>query len=261
MKAYATWHASHTINVCREACGGAGYLDENQLSILRGDIDVFTTFEGDNTVLTQLVAKELLSAYADDVQGLSAGGWVRFIAGMARDVVVEKTAARQVVQTLLESSDEDPEKSNLTNRGTQIRLFRNREDHLVRTCAQRLRKAMSDDNDAFEVFNDAQDHLLKVGHARIERLVLESFIQAINDCDSRSARKLLGKVCDLFVYSALEDDLSWFLMHRHVSVERAKAIRRGVNELCQELRPYAPALVDAFGIPEQLLAAPMIANG
>ncbi len=261
LKAYGTWHASHAINVSREACGGAGYLDENQLSIMRGDIDVFTTFEGDNTVLTQLVAKELLSAYADDVQGLSAGGWVRFIAGMARDVVVEKTAARQVIQTLLESSDEDTETSTLTDRGTQIRLFRNREDHLVRTCAQRLRRATDDDNDAFEVFNNAQDHLLKVGRVHTERVVLESFIEAINDCDSKAAAELLGKVCDLFVYSALEDDLAWFLMHRHVSVERAKAIRRGVNELCLELRPYADVLVDAFGIPENLLVAPMIENG
>lgn len=50
-------------------------------------------------------------------------------------------------------------------------------------------------------------------------------------------------------------------MHRHVSVERAKAIRRGVNELCLELRPYADVLVDAFGIPENLLVAPMIENG
>ncbi len=261
LKAYATWHASHAINVSREACGGAGYLDENQISIMRGDIDVFTTFEGDNTVLTQLVAKELLSAYAEDVRGLSAGGWVKFIAGMARDVVVEKTAVRQVVQTLLEGSDEDTEKSNLTNRGTQLRLFRNREDHLVRTCAQRLRRATDDENDPFEVFNNAQDHLLKVGQARTERIVLEAFVQAINDCDSRSAAELLGKVCDLFVYSALEDDLSWFLMHRQVSVERAKAIRRGVNELCLELRPHVHSLVDAFGIPEELLAAPMIQNG
>ncbi|MFW0795235.1 acyl-CoA dehydrogenase [Gordonia sp. CPCC 205515] len=261
LKAYSTWHASHAINISREACGGAGYLDENQVSIMRGDIDVFTTFEGDNTVLTQLVAKELLSAYADDVQGLSTTGWVRFIAGMARDVVVEKTAVRQVVQTLLEGSDEDTEKSNLTNRGTQIRLFRNREDHLVRTCAQRLRKALDDENDAFEVFNNAQDHLLKVGQARTERMVLESFIQVINDCDSRAAAQVLGKVCDLFVYSALEADLSWFLMHRHVSVERAKAIRRGVNELCLELRPHARTLVDAFGIPEELLTAPMLEHG
>ncbi|MEE3853459.1 acyl-CoA dehydrogenase [Gordonia sp. LSe1-13] len=261
LKAYATWHASHSINVSREACGGAGYLDENQLSIIRGDIDVFTTFEGDNTVLTQLVAKEVLSAYADDVQGLSAGGWVKFIASMARDVVVEKTAVRQVVQTLLEGSDEDTEKSNLTDRGTQIRLFRNREDHLVRTCAQRLRRATDDDNDPFEVFNRAQDHLLKVGRVRTERIVLEAFVQAIEDCDSRSAAELLGKICDLFVYSALEDDMAWFLMHRHVSVERAKAVRRGVNELCQELRPHLRTIVDAFGIPEELMVAPMLQNG
>lgn len=261
LKAYGTWHASHAINVAREACGGAGYLDENQLSIIRGDIDVFTTFEGDNTVLTQLLAKELLSAYADDVQGLSAGGWVKFIAGMVSDVVAEKTAVRQVVQTLLDSSDEDTDKSDLTDRSTQVRLFRNREDHLIRTCAQRLRRAADDDNDAFEVFNNAQDHLLKVGQAHTERVVLEAFIQAIEDCDSLAARELLGKVCDLFVYSALEDDLSWFLMHRHVSVERAKAIRRGVNELCRELRPHARTLVDAYGIPEALLEAPMLRNG
>lgn len=258
LKAMTTWHASNTINVCREACGGAGYLDENQLSIMRGDIDVFTTFEGDNTVLTQLVAKELLSAYAQDVRGLNTVGWARFIAGMARDVILEKSAARQVVQSLLDGSDEDPEESELTNRGTQIRLFRNREDHLLRTCANRLRRATDDDNDPFEVFNGAQDHLLKVGTAHTERVVLEAFVDAIDRCDSKAGTELLGKVCDLFVYSALDDDLDWFLMHRHISVERAKAIRRGVNDLCQALRPHARALVDGFAVPESLLKTVMI---
>ncbi|QKT08401.1 acyl-CoA dehydrogenase family protein [Gordonia sp. X0973] len=260
LKAYGSSHASHTINVCREACGGAGYMDENQLPILRGDIDVFTTFEGDNTVLTQLVGKEMLGLYSEEMRGLNAAGWVKFVAGLVGDVVAEKTAVRQVVQTLLDSSDENPDKSDLTDRATQIRLFRNREDHLQRTCAQRLRRA-ADADDPFAVFNDAQDHLLKAANAHIERQVLESFIQAIDDCDSKSAAELLGKVCDLFVYSALEADLSWFLMHRHVSVERAKAIRRGVNELCEDLRPHARGLVDAFGIPEELLVAPMLEHG
>ncbi|MBJ7290719.1 acyl-CoA dehydrogenase [Williamsia sp.] len=257
LKAMTTWHASHSINVAREACGGAGYLDENQLSIMRGDIDVFTTFEGDNTVLTQLLAKELLSAYAEDVRGLNTVGWARFIANMARDVVLEKSAARQVVQTLMDSSDEDTEESELSNRGTQIRLFRNREDHLLRTCANRLRRATEEGNDPFEVFNAAQDHLLKVGHAHMERVVLEAFIEGIEGCDSKAATELLGTVCDLYVYSALENDLDWFLMHRHISVERAKAIRRGVNDLCAQLRPHAKTLVDAFGVPEALLTVQM----
>ncbi len=261
LKAYSTWHASHAINVSREACGGAGYLDENQLSLIRGDIDVFTTFEGDNTVLTQLIAKELLGAYGADMRGLNAAGWVKFVAGMAKDVVAEKSAVRQVIQSILDTSDEDPEDSALTDRATQIRLLRNREDHLIRTCAQRLRRASDEDEDPFAIFNSAQDHLLKVGTAHVERIVLESFVAAIAECDSRSAADLLNKVCDLFVYSALEADLSWFLMHRHVSVERAKAIRRGVNELCDDLRPHARTLVDAFGIPEALLTTPMLEHG
>ena len=71
LKAAATWHATHAIQECREACGGAGYLAENRLIALKADTDVFTTFEGDNHVLTQLVAKHLLTEYADDIKGMS----------------------------------------------------------------------------------------------------------------------------------------------------------------------------------------------
>lgn len=258
LKAVASWHAQHTLTTCREACGGAGYMDANQLTILRRDIDVFTTFEGDNTVLTQLVAKELLSEYADDVRGLNAVGWTRFIATRARDVVREKSVVRQVVQNILDSSDEDVEESELGHRGTQLRLLRNREDYLLRTAAARLRRAQSDDADPFEVFNDAQDHILKVGSAHTERVMLEAFVAAIAKCDSRASAELLGKVCDLFAYSVIEADLSWFMMHRHLSTERGKAVRHGVNQLCQELRPHWGTLVDAFGVPEELLRTEMI---
>ncbi len=59
LKAIATWHANETIQGCREACGGAGYLTENRFGELMADTEVFTTFEGDNTILLQLVAKSL----------------------------------------------------------------------------------------------------------------------------------------------------------------------------------------------------------
>src|SRR4051795_7013753 len=54
VKAVATWHATETIQACREACGGAGYLKASRFAALKADTDVFTTFEGDNTVLLQL---------------------------------------------------------------------------------------------------------------------------------------------------------------------------------------------------------------
>ena len=67
-KALGTWHASRTIQECREACGGAGYLMSNRLGALRADTDVFTTFEGDNHILLQLVAKGLLTDYSSELR-------------------------------------------------------------------------------------------------------------------------------------------------------------------------------------------------
>ncbi|NEE57628.1 acyl-CoA oxidase, partial [Streptomyces sp. SID8455] len=49
-KALGTWHATRTIQECREACGGAGYLAVNRFAALKADSDIFTTFEGDNHV-------------------------------------------------------------------------------------------------------------------------------------------------------------------------------------------------------------------
>ena len=63
LKATSTRLALDSLQECREACGGAGYMAENGLTLLRQDADVFATFEGDNTVLLQLVAKGLLSSY------------------------------------------------------------------------------------------------------------------------------------------------------------------------------------------------------
>ena len=84
VKAVGTWHATATIQACREACGGAGYLAANRLPGLKADTDVFTTFEGDNTVLLQLVAKELLTGFRDHFGSLDLRGTALFVADQLR---------------------------------------------------------------------------------------------------------------------------------------------------------------------------------
>ena len=101
IKAVATWHATATIQACREACGGAGYLAENLLTTLKADTDVFTTFEGDNTVLLQLVAKGLLTNYQSQVEDLGTLATARFIAEQFAGAFIERTAARSVIEPLL----------------------------------------------------------------------------------------------------------------------------------------------------------------
>ncbi|MCP2293382.1 Acyl-coenzyme A oxidase [Nocardia amikacinitolerans] len=257
LKVAQTRHATRAIQECREACGGAGYLTENRLVTLKADTDVFTTFEGDNIVLTQLVAKELLTAYADEIRDLDALGWVRFAATMAGDVVRKRSGVRQLIQTLRDRGDDGVDEGDLSRRAVQLQLFADREDYLVRTAAHRLR-ARAEETGPFEAFNNAQDHILAAGTAHIDRLVLEAFIEGIGDIEDPEAKALADLVCDLFVYTVLEENSAWFIMHRFMSVERAKAVRRGVNELVDRLRPHALTLVEGMGVPESMLRAALL---
>ncbi|MBF6064276.1 acyl-CoA dehydrogenase family protein [Nocardia terpenica] len=257
LKIAQTRHATRAIQECREACGGAGYLTENRLVTLKADTDVFTTFEGDNVVLTQLVAKELLTAYSDEVRDLDALGWVRFAATMARDVVRESSGVRQLIQRLRDRADDGIDDGDLSRRSVQLQLFADREDYLVRTAAHRLR-ARAQETGPFEAFNNAQDHILIAGEAHIERLVLEAFIEGIAGIDDPAAREVADTVCDLYVYSTIEQNQAWYIMHRFMSVDRAKTVRRGVNELVDRLRPQAATLVEALGVPETMLHATML---
>lgn len=257
LKVAQTGHATRAIQECREACGGAGYLTENRLVTLKADTDVFTTFEGDNVVLTQLVAKELLTSYADEVRDLDALGWVRFAATMAGDVVRKRSGVRQLIQTLRDRGDDSIDEGDLSRRVVQLQLFADREDYLVRTAAHRLR-ARAEETGPFEAFNNAQDHILAAGAAHIDRLVLEAFIEGISDIEDPEARELADWMCDLFVYSTIEENQAWYIMHRFMSVDRAKAVRRGVNELVDRLRPHALTLVEAMGVPESMLRAAML---
>jgi acyl-CoA oxidase len=111
---------------------------------------------------------------------------------------------------------------------------------------------------AFEAFNTVQDHVLHTARAHVDRIVLEAFVAGIESCDDAGARRVLDMLCDLYAVSVIEDDKAWFMEHRFLSTERAKAVTRAVNERCRSLRPYALDIVGGFGIPEQLRYAEML---
>ncbi|MFF5992422.1 acyl-CoA dehydrogenase family protein [Prauserella flavalba] len=258
LKAVSTWHATSTIQAAREACGGAGYLAENILPALKADTDVFTTFEGDNTVLLQLVAKGLLTSYKDHFQDLSPLATARFVAEQFVGAVIERTAARKVVERIIDASPGRDDDDVLFDRAWQLKLFEDREAHVLDGVARRLRQATAEN--AFEVFNDAQDHVLRAGRVHVDRIVLEAFVAAVDRCEDGETRDLLSRVCDLYVLANIEADRAWFLEHGRLTSPRAKAVVASVNDLCRELRPHARELVDAFALPEQFLSAPIISE-
>jgi acyl-CoA oxidase len=255
-KALATWHATDTVQEAREATGGFGYLSENRLGQLKSDTDVFTTFEGANHVLLQLVAKSLLTRYRQDFGSLDLLGTARFVAEQAVDVVVERLQARSLVRSLIDAVDGREGEVSVLDRGWHLQLFEQREEHVLQTLVQRLRR-LTAEKGAFAAFNEVQDHVLLAATAHVERTVLDAFVAAIDACDDPAVTAVLDRVCDLYALTVVRDERGWFQEHGFLTGARSKAVLRAVNGLCSDLRPHAEDLVDAFGIPDGLLRAPI----
>jgi acyl-CoA oxidase len=181
----------------------------------------------------------------------------RFFADQVVETVIERTAARAIVQRLIDAVPGRDEEISLFDRGWQLALFEFRERHALDGVARRLRKGMTSGEDPFDAFNSVQDHVLLAARAHIDRVVLDTFVAAIDRCPDASVAALLNRVCDLHVMSTLERDRAWFLEHGRLTPARSKAVITTVNELCGRLRPHAETLVDAFGIPDEVLAAPI----
>ncbi|MGC9666093.1 acyl-CoA dehydrogenase [Planosporangium sp. 12N6] len=259
LKVAQTWHATRTIQLCREACGGAGYLQENRLPHLKADTDVFTTFEGDNTVLLQLVAKGLLTGYRDAFGSLDGWGRIGFIADLVRETVLERTAARGLIQRLVDTVPGRDDDVPMLDRGWQLKTFEDREKHVLEGAIRRLRtNAATDGMKPFDMFNDVQDHVLRTAQAHIDRVVLEAFVAGIERTTDVGAKALLEKVCDLYALATIEQDKAWFLEHGRLTPTRAKMLTATVNQLLHELRPHMITLVDAFAIPAEWKATAIL---
>ena len=239
LKALSTWNTTHTLQTAREACGGEGYLAINRFAALKADSDIFTTFEGDNTVLMQLVAKNLLTEFAARFKGM--GKW-QLLRWAAKDKV--RALARPV--------------ADLRDAENQRAVFRFREERLLHTAGARLRRLTAGKRNTVQTaFTMIQNDLLALAHAHVERIVWERFTDGIAACPDAGLVPMLTKLRDLFALFHLEKNRAWLFEHAGLSRAASRQITRRVDELCTEVRREAVALVDAFGIPPECLAAPI----
>jgi acyl-CoA oxidase len=262
IKALGTWHATETIQACREACGGAGYLAENRFATLKADTDVFTTFEGDNTVLLQLVAKGLLTDYRESFGKLDPLGTARFVAAQAVEIAVEKAALRQLVERLRDAvpsrTEGDESDAGLRDDDYHCGMLRFREQHMLSGAARRLKKGIADGDEPFEVFNRCQDHVIAAGRAHVDRVVLEAFLAAVQSAPQGPVRDELELLYDLHALVTIENERAWYIEHGRLSAARSKAITALVNQLCGQVRVAAADLVEAFGVPGVVTDVPMV---
>lgn len=249
MKVYTTWNTRDTLQECREACGGKGYLSENRIDDLKNDTEIYTTFEGDNTVLMQLTAKNRLGEFRKEFGEMNVSTIFNYVLDQAKTAVTEKNPF----------ATRNTDEAHLKSREFHLNAFKYREKEIVTSAARRFKKLVDDGLDAFDAANVMHPHMVQIADSYLDRVILEQFQAQLDVVQDQGIREVLERLYHLFALNKITEHKAFYLEQGYMEGTKTKAIRKLVSQLCWEIRQDAVPLVDAFNIPESCLA-PIVTN-
>jgi acyl-CoA oxidase len=258
LKPTSTRLALDTVQECREACGGQGFMAENQLVGLHQDLDVYATFEGDNTVLLQLVAKRLLADYTSELRTIDRAGIGRFIAQRADTLAHRHTPWHRLVQTASDAGNARRSSETLRQAEVQEHLLSERARVTVEEVALALRSASKMDPAAAAAqVNKHQVEMLDAARAHADLVRWRALTAGIEQIEDAGSREVLTDVRDLFGLTLLQDELSWYLLNGQLSAQRGRQVAADIRRLLWRLRPHVLDLVAAFDVRPGHVRAPI----
>ncbi|XP_021048437.1 acyl-coenzyme A oxidase-like protein [Mus pahari] len=251
LKAYSTWETISCLQDCRECTGGMGYMMENGISGLKCDTDVFVTFEGDNVVLLQVVARELLAQYSKQhKKNLLLGmvqNWTTTAADKLRTRYIPPETAKIVMGP----------QATQQHRLYTVRLVT---DQTSRDAQWRAssdsRQVVTKKGDFFSAWNSCMHHVTSLSLAHIHRVALEQFATAVRQCPKED-QALLMKFCLLYGTKLVFQERGWYLEHKYLTPKASMRIRDRLLNLCESVKDDALKVISAFNIPHTSIRAPI----
>ncbi|GAA3642335.1 hypothetical protein GCM10022267_31250 [Lentzea roselyniae] len=225
-KAITVWAAERLIAECRQRCGARGVFAVNRLLEYEGLAIVSNAAGGDNLLMALDAAKAMI------------GG-----------------IAYRAPQTELA----EPKDMDLLDEQLWLGLAHSRERIMQAELAARIRRATDWDATPTEAWNDnihgARDFVSVHG----ARLVLESMLAAVRRLPEEAAGAL-RPLCAFFAIEEIERGAAWLLCHELLAPEQVMAVPEQLNALCDQITPHVEVLLEAFGIPEDVLGVPISAG-
>lgn len=248
-KPLAGWVAQSTIQECREACGGHGYLAINRFGELRDDNDPNCTYEGDNNMLLWQTSSYLLSQLEAKQKGSHISSPLH-----TSDFINDM---EQIMTQKFDASTEQ----ECRNPDFLVGAYQWLVCYLLKESAHKFQKELAGGKDSFAAKNDSQVFFCRsLALAFIECTILKRFKEAIfNEDETPQALKpVLLKLCSLYGVSSLETHLTTLYQGGFCcSVNDARTVRAAILTLCCELKNEAVALVDALAPPDFILNSPI----
>ena len=218
IKPLCGWNVENVATICRERCGGQGYLSVNRFGTVLGSSHAAMTAEGDNSVLMQKVAKERLSVF--------------------------KTQA----------PDDEPA-ADLNSLDYLHFLMQKREDVLFMELGMKM--MMAGKEKLFDTWMyQSSDLVQHAARAYGERVVSER-CTASRQAGDASLHDILEKLHKLYLVTVVERNLGWFVSNGFMTPEVGKEVPQVSADLCKEIAPHSLALTDAFALTDDMISAPI----
>jgi len=224
IKPLVTWHGERCASVARERCGGQGYLSVNRMAQNVGFSHAGITAEGDNAVLTQKVAKELLAAIDNKSYKLTTHD------------------ARQAKQWDIAGDVE-----------ACVKLMQLRETVLVQKLQKDLAGLMKSGKSLYEAWMfHLSDTIQATAVAYGERICADEMLRLTKAASSGTSRILTTLLHVSLLHTLTTTPI--LLALNIITPEQHNSARTRLEVLVrEELGPQALHVVDAWGLPSQVL--------
>lgn len=239
-KPCCTWQARDTIQECREACGGHGYLKVAGLGDLRNDNDANCTYEGENNVLIQQASNWLL--------GIAARGVENFKTESPLGSAAFLTEFNQILKLRFNSSRVQSTEEMLSGLNWLCA-------HLLKKTSDKARQLNTDGQSPFDVRNNIQafnaNSLAVVYAQRNVYWVFKNWAEGLTDSPEKQAAMelvLLYGLNLLVKHSGLLYQGGYFN-----SSDDLPAVERTILDLLVKVKRNAVALVDTIAYPDFIL--------
>lgn len=232
LKSLASSIAAEGLEVCRRACGGHGYSSFSGIGPYYADYLPTTTWEGDNYMLTQQVARYLLKS--------------------ARSVKAKEPASNDTTRVLADFQRRE-------DVGAAFDILGNDND-LVAAFAWRAAfltfEALKHRDEDKKAWNDLLVEFYRLSKAHSQYMIVKSFHDTLQSYETRQALgttglDLMTKLFRLFSLHTLETEASEFFTSSACTLRQIQLARtQAVMGLLEEIRPHAVRLVDSWDFPD-----------
>ncbi|KAL8746215.1 MAG: hypothetical protein Q9190_001734 [Brigantiaea leucoxantha] len=232
LKALASTIAAEGLEVCRRACGGHGYSSFSGIGSWYSDYLPTVTWEGDNFLLCQQVARYLLKSARAVLQNK----------GLDNDTCI-------ILKNFLDRRD----------MGAAFDVL-GRDEYIVAAFAWRASfltfEALRHRDEDKESWNSLLVDFWRLSTAHSQYLIVKNFYEALRSKSVASELDpetviLMHKLFRLHALHTLEKEASEFFSSSAVTVRQIQLARtKTVMKLLEEIRPHAVRLVDAWDFPD-----------